>query len=205
MLLIFLFPLTGFAQTAEPASTAAVVAALRNAEESTRRLSAEMQSLSETQDMIRKRQENLQQRMDSFEAEIRALRSDFNRANASGVNRDELRDLALKLREIDEKRESDKQLILKSIRDLAKLPPPAAPPEKKPGTRRAADPGEAPFEYTVKKGDRLLDVIAAYNHLYEERGQGRITLDQVIKANPDLKNPNNLRAGQVILIPVPAR
>jgi TolA-binding protein len=190
-------------QTAEPASAAATAAALRNAEENSRRLAAEMQNMTDTQDMIRKRQETLQQRIDSLEAELRALRTDFNRSNASGVSREDIRDLALKLREVDEKREADKQLILKSIRDLAKTPPPAAPPPERRQPQRGAAAAEAPYEYSVKKGDRLLDILAAYNHMFEQKNQGRITLDQVIEANPQLKNPNNLRPGQTIYIPVP--
>jgi TolA-binding protein len=194
---------TGLTQTAEPVS-AATQLALRNAEENVKRLSAEVQSLLETQELIRRRQEALQQRLDSMEAEVRSLKTEFNRANSSSASRDELRDLALKLREVDDKREADKQLILKSIRELAKLPAVPAP-EPKQAPRRPADPGEAPFEYTVKEGDRLLDIIAAYNAMFEERGQGKITFDQVVKANPQMKNPNNLLVGQKIFIPVPAR
>jgi Skp family chaperone for outer membrane proteins len=191
------------AQTAESVTMATTLAALRNAEENLHRLTAEVQNLIDTQEMIRKRQERLQQRLDSFEAEVRALKSEFTRANASGISREEFRELALKLREIDDKRESDKQLILKNIRELAKVP--VAPPSDTRPPRRAPDTGEAPFEYTVKKGDRLLDIIAAYNVMFEERGQGSITLDDVTRANPSLKNPNNLRTGQKIFVPVPQR
>ena len=188
---------------ADPLLEAAVIAAQKDAEERYRRLSADVQAIQETQELILKRQEETRQRLDKLADEFRALKDDQGRAALNYASREDLRKFVEKLKEVDDKRESDKKLILENIKDLAKLPI-AAPAEVRPPRRSAEPPEEEPFIYEVKPNDNLLAIIAEYNAHFEKNGQGKITLAQVVKANPGL-NPDLLFAGKKIRIPVPPK
>lgn len=58
------------------------------------------------------------------------------------------------------------------------------------GTAATEDPG-AGVDYTVKKGDTLSAIAKKYG----------ITLQELLAANPQIKNPNLIKVGQVIKIP----
>jgi LysM repeat protein len=78
----------------------------------------------------------------------------------------------------------------------APAPAPAAsaavnPDQGKPG-QTACVPGTATL-YTVRKGDSLYKIA-------RDRG---ISLDAVLRANPSLKNPNAIKAGDIIQLPCP--
>jgi len=55
-------------------------------------------------------------------------------------------------------------------------------------------PGPTPFIYTIKKNETLLKI--ASNH--------GLTLEQLLAANPQIKNPNKISEGQQITIPTPS-
>ncbi len=55
-------------------------------------------------------------------------------------------------------------------------------------------PAPSPTVYTIKKGDTLLKVAKAHG----------LTLDELLAANPAIKNPNKVSEGQQIVIPVPS-
>jgi Tfp pilus assembly protein FimV len=63
---------------------------------------------------------------------------------------------------------------------------------------------EPPYIYEVKKNDRLLDIIAEYNDYFQKHGQAKVTMAQVLKANPGLK-ADRLVAGSKVRIPVPPK
>jgi predicted nuclease with TOPRIM domain len=188
---------------ADPLADAAALAAQKDAEERYKRLSADVQNLLETQEMLLKRQETVQQRLNSLADDLRALKEDQGRSSRNFATREDLRNYVDKLKEVDEKREADKKLILESIKDLGKLPAPAPEPKSK-GSRTAESAEEMPYVYVVKKNDRLLDIVAAYNDYFQKNGRAKITKDQVLKANPNLK-PDRLLQGQKIHIPVPPK
>ena len=54
-------------------------------------------------------------------------------------------------------------------------------------------PEPTPTTYTVKSGDTLSGIAAKY----------KVTVDDVLAANPDLKDPNQLQIGDKIVIPLP--
>jgi LysM domain-containing protein len=56
-----------------------------------------------------------------------------------------------------------------------------------------APPAPTPQVYTIKKGDTLTKVAKAHG----------LTLDELLAANPSIKNPNKVSEGQQIVIPVP--
>lgn len=185
---------------ADPLSDASALALQRDAEERSKRLSAEIQTIQETQELLVKNQAEFRQRLERLADEVRNLKEDQNRSSGNMVSRDELRKY---VREIDEKREADKKVILENIRDLAKVPVAPPPAPKTTSARPAPEPvnEEPPFVYTVRKSDRLLDIVAEYNDYFQKHGQPKITVDQVLKANPGLK-ADRLVAGKKIRIPV---
>jgi hypothetical protein len=60
-----------------------------------------------------------------------------------------------------------------------------------PSPTRAPEP--TPTTYTVKKDDTLSGIAAKY----------KVTVDDLLAANPDLKDPNRLQIGDKIVIPLP--
>ena len=55
-------------------------------------------------------------------------------------------------------------------------------------------PAATPIVYTIKKGDTLLKVAKAHG----------ITIEELLAANPAIKNPNKISEGQQITIPAPS-
>jgi uncharacterized damage-inducible protein DinB len=194
---------------ADQLADATAQAAQRDAEERLKRLSADVQTVLDTQELIQKRQEDFRQRLDKLSDDIRSFKEEQNRSSANGVTREELRKYIEHLKEqLDQQREADKKLILGNIKELAATPPPAAAPVPEPKTTSRHPTTESTdeqyYRYPVQKNDRLLDIIAAYNEKFQQNGQVRITLEQVLKANPGLK-PDHLIAGRKIKIPIPPK
>jgi hypothetical protein len=133
--------------------------------------------------------------------------------------------------EIEKSRQADNNLVKEQFVELKKLldrPPqvivqPAPTPAPSTRDRGERDRGERDgkppkdnneeeppafngdyFGYKIKSGDRLTQIIAAFNAKLKEEGKNKapITLDMVKKANPKM-NPNNLVVGREIRIPVP--
>jgi LysM repeat protein len=159
-------------------------------------------------DDLQTAQATLQKRIAELGDEIQNVRRESEKSadkNAGQfVTRDELRALTDSVREIDRKREEDKKLILEEIRKLANTPVtvPEPPPRKAtrpdPAPDAAADAPPVPrngYTYVVKSGDTIEAIVKAY-------GQNgvKVTVDQVLKANPKLK-PNAMRVKQKIFIP----
>ena len=166
------------------------------------------QKLRASVDDLQTAQATLQKRIGELSDEIQSLRreTEQNADKTAGkfVTRDELRTLTDSVREIDRKREEDKKLILEEIRKLANTPVtvPEAPPKRTAKPEPAPDPTAeaAPvpkngYTYVVKAGDTLEAIVKAY-------GQNgvKVTVDQVLKANPKLK-PNAMSVKQKIFIP----
>lgn len=173
------------------------------------KLAGQMQDIIEAQAAQNKQLATLEQ-------EISALRDKINTPvvnNSASV--EDLQKLADKLREIDGKRQDDKELILKNMGELknfvaktlaetASTPPPTphnnhhtTPPPKDSGDETATPETttQKSYEYKVQEGDSLTAIIKAY------RAKGvKVTLSQVLKANPGL-NANTLYAGKTIVIP----
>ena len=177
-------------------------------------------------------QSALQQRLAAAREEIQRLRDEVERSKvnpatfASAESLHELantvRELAKNLKEIDEKRQADKKLImeaietdkervLKEIKALAQLPPPvretpsaAATPAKSTSKRKTEsakdkDKVESDYTYTIQKGDNLSKIVSGL------RKDGvKITLDQLLKANPGLTMKTPLYVGKKLNVPAPA-
>ena len=55
-------------------------------------------------------------------------------------------------------------------------------------------PAATPSVYTIKKGETLSKIATAHG----------ITIEELLAANPTIKNPNRISEGQQIIIPVPS-
>jgi hypothetical protein len=75
---------------------------------------------------------------------------------------------------------------------------PSASPSPSPSPSRSVAPTVAPAPtatvYVIKKGDRLQKIADSFG----------VTLDELLAANPKIKDPNKIVEGQQIIIPVPA-
>jgi LysM repeat protein len=169
------------------------------------KLSGQIQDLLEAQAQQGKR-------IDALVKEIGELRDKVNTPVVSdSASRDDLKQLAQKVQEIDQKRQDDRALILKEIEKLGKAAalapvtpthkPKAAPETTATGGDNSATPPSGPENghyYTIKAGDRFPDIVKAY------QAEGvKVTAKQIRQANPGL-DPNKLYVGKKIFIPDPA-
>jgi len=131
-----------------------------------------------------------------------------NQSKTAAASPDDLRELARKIQDVDEKRKADNELIAREIKALAKVA--AGSPggrstqspranANRPDTLPADLPKEA-LEHTVAEGEFLSTIAAAYS---KEKGV-KITTALILKANPNLK-PERMKVGQKILIPIPEK
>jgi Tfp pilus assembly protein FimV len=110
------------------------------------------------------------------------------------------------VKEVDRKRLDDYEKIRTTIKDLgATLASQSAqkpskrsePPVREMASAEKPPKNEKGFEYTVKSGDTISAIIAAY------REQNiKVTEKQIMQANPGLV-PEKMRLGQKIWIPAP--
>ncbi len=150
-----------------------------------------------------------QKRIATLQDELQAVREQSLRVTDKlgerFAAREELRQLAEAIREVDRKREEDRRLILEEIRKLAQVPAgsTARASSRPTPAASAAEPAAAPagplkgYIYKVKPGDTL----DAITRAYAQNGV-KVTLDDVLKANPRLK-PERLQVGQEVFIPDP--
>jgi septal ring factor EnvC (AmiA/AmiB activator) len=143
-------------------------------------------------------------RIDAVEKKISDLQDKLNEPSATGnASADDLKKLAEQVQEIDKKRQSDNEQILKELEKLDKALGVASSGHKSSaviatGTSNptAAGPQKG-YEYTIAPGDTLAAIAKAY------RAQGvKVTVEQIQAGNPGL-NPKNLIVGKKVFIPDP--
>jgi len=186
---------------AQDAASAAAAAERQEAEERYRRLNAAVEALQATQ-------ESQQKTIRDLRDKLSRLLDDASKPSPKYATVEDLNRLSEKLKELDEKRQADKELILSKIEALVKtLKDTPVTPVKPPPAARAtpaphASDTEKGYEYAIQKNDTIGIVVAAYNEDFKKQGKKTITVKQVLEANPGL-NPNNLKVGQKIFIPLP--
>ena len=165
------------------------------------KLSGQIQDLTDAQAQQGKR-------LEAIEKEIADLSDKVSQPvvnNSASV--DDLKKLAGQVQEIDQKRQDDRDLILKQIKELAKISagtshhaPPAdvsAPAD----TGTAATPPAGPqtgHPYIIASGDTL----AAIAKAYREKGV-KVYPKDILAANPGL-DASKLYVGKKIFIPDPS-
>jgi LysM repeat protein len=146
----------------------------------------------------------LQKRLGDVLKELQDVREQAAKPTGNYASAEDLKQLAEKVREVDRKRAEDRELILDEIKKLGKAitagagRAPKISDEPRSGGDKPASP-EKGYEYVIASGDTLSSVVAAYR----EKGV-KVTVDQVLKANPTLK-PESLKVGQKVFIPAPAK
>jgi phage tail protein X len=148
-------------------------------------------------------------RITALEKEISELRDKSSQpaATTDTANADDLKKLADQVREIDKKRQADRELILKEIEKLGKAssetashksPVSTAPVSTDNSTANTSDKQNGYWQ-VVGSGDTISTIVKAY------RAKGiKVTTEQILKANPGL-DANKLYVGKKIFIPAPAQ
>ena len=146
-----------------------------------------------------------------LEAEVKQLRTAneaFKREMAlKFASNKDIDELAKKLMELDKNRRNDVAVTNQQIDAILKIvTKPAATPiqPRNPGGGDVPPPPNIKFrEHVVKAGEFLSTIQEAYNKAFKVEGlKGRVTQNQILKANPGLK-ANRLLIGQKIRIPLP--
>jgi len=123
----------------------------------------------------------------------------------NSASADDLKKLAQQLQEVDQKRQDDRELILKEIEKLGKISaeaPPAPTHHSAPANTSSDNTPPAAvdgYEYIVKKDDTLSTIAKAYREQHIH-----VTVTQILKANPGL-DATKLYVNRKIIIPKPAQ
>ena len=179
--------------------------------ESFKQLQSEVSALTESRDSLAGEYRKLREELAALRAENSELKQRLSTATAREyATRDDLRKVVEQVQEVDKRRSADAVLVREKLEELARqlskpvaIPPPVDPTPARPSgtgkkaTEEAALPSEY-YEYTMKEGDILSVVISEYN-----QSQGlKVRLAQVIKANPNIKDPNRIPVGTKLRIPI---
>jgi TolA-binding protein len=182
--------------------------------EDLRRLNGTVENLNEGQESLRRQVQELRDQL----AQMRTENAQLKQELASGrdvVTREQLNQVVEQLREVDRKRVADAEYVKGQLADIARdvnksLAAAKETARPKPTVKPAANGGAANgsaavehkqpdevYEHIVKSGETLDAIILAYN----KQNNLKVTQAQVLEANPTLKDPRRLRAGQKLIIP----
>jgi hypothetical protein len=200
---------------------AATLAREREAEEQYRRMTSLIENLQQANSAQQRRINDLFKDVADLRRQLNEFENRYKNNQLGAVSQTDIRKIYDKMGEIEKSRQADNDLVKDQFRELKKLlaeRPPVIPPQIKdtPPPRdeskrhEEVTPLPSPadftgdyFSYKIKSGDRLLQIIGAYNEAIKAEGNTKkITLDMVKKANPKM-NPNNLKVGEEIKIPKP--
>lgn len=186
-----------------------------------------IQRLSATVESLELTVASQRRQIDGLNAEIQRLREEaVNRGNqrpwGDDVKRlsDDLKRLADAISEVDRKRITDSEQVVKVLNDLrkqlaaaAEAPKPAPKTEVEPRTSptrgsAARDKekdkevqAEKAVSYVFKKGDSLSEVVNGFNAEAKKEGYQTVTIDQVMKFNK-ITDARRIREGATIQLPV---
>lgn len=138
--------------------------------------------------------------------ELENVREQAAKPTGNYASQEDLKHLAEALKEVDRKRLDDYDKIQAALAKLGKTLQPPAPSKKAASSQPVETPAgdkqqekapsvEKGIEYVIQPGDTLSAVVQAC-----KEKKVKVTVDQILKANPGLK-PEKLRAGQKIFIP----
>jgi len=183
--------------------------------EELKRLAGEVADLKEANQSQQRRIRELASQVESLRSSLRSSEERFSTKLGDFISREELKKVVESIRDVDEKRDADKKLILDQISELGKkltLPPPDTTSTHK-GSRKESKQKEsrqessAPiegdfYEYKVQKNDFFSKIVSDWNATLKEKGRKTISSDDVKRANPGL-NVDKIYDGQKILLPFP--
>ncbi len=153
---------------------------------------------------------NQKKQIEALAKEIQGLREhQQNQPTTTYASQEDLRALAKQVQNIEDKRKTDREVILKEIEKLGKAAAggtSSKPPKLPKATTPSGSPDSASelpdkaIEHTIAAGDTLSTIAAAYS---KEKGV-KVLTEQIRKANPGIKD-DKLKPGQKILIPLPEK
>jgi LysM repeat protein len=174
-------------------------------EERLNQLSGKIEDLIASQEAQRKQLAELRR-------EIDGLREQASKPTGNFAAQEDLKRLADNVKEVDRKRLEDYEKIRTTIKDLGKTLATSSPSTTPQKTKKSdsgpmeiakadkpakTEKSEKGFEHTVKSGDTLSGIVAAY------REQNiKVNKEQIMAANPGLV-PEKMKLGQKIWIPAP--
>lgn len=183
--------------------------------ESFKQLQSEVTALTESRDAMAADYRKLRDEVATLRAENMELKQRLIAATSREfASREDLKKVVDQIQEVDRRRAADAALVREKLEELARQlsrPIPVPPsdlgssrPTNSGGGKKTADKGSDEtslpteyYEYTMKEGDILSVVIAEYN-----QSQGlKVRLSHVLKANPNIKDPNRVPVGTKIKIP----
>ena len=178
-------------------STASAIASRQEAEENYNSLKGHVEDLLAAQ-------ADRDKQLQSLRKEIEDLRQQTSKPTGNYASAEEVKQLAEAVRELDKKREADKELILKEMQNLgtAVLKPASHTSTKPPvSDATSATPtvnaDQNGYYYVIKKDDTISLIAQAYH------AQGvKVTTKQITDANPNV-NPAKLHVGTKLFIPAP--
>ena len=153
----------------------------------------------------------LKHQIDDMQAKIDALTAQQGKPSGNFASQDDVKALKDAIEAVDKKRMADNDEVLKELKQIAKLsgksgsvttvtphPTPASPPAD-PVADTAKQPDGPGFLYEVKSNDTPNKIA---KKLFEEKGI-KITGEQIMAANPKVKDATKLWIGQKLFIPMP--
>jgi hypothetical protein len=194
-------PLPPSSSQSQGQSTAAAIATRQSAQEDYNSLKGQVEDLTAAQ------ADNLK-KIEELRKTIEELRQKLDKPSGNFASQDDLKQLADAVKELDKKREADKDLILKEMEKIGQtvsgtsthVSTPHSHDTPSSNTTSTATPTQNDgngFYYTIKKDDTIGLIAQAY------REQGvKVTSKQITDANPNL-NPAKLHVGMKIFIPAP--
>jgi LysM repeat protein len=161
-------------------------------EERLNKLSAQIDVLIEAKDAQNKK-------IDDLQSQVRDLQSQVSKPSGNYASAEDLKQVADAVKEVDKKRQQDNEKIVNEIEKLGKTlgggRGRSVAPTASTTPAVTVDPTSPHFEYPVQSGDTLSAIVKAYR----DKGY-KITMSQVLAANPGLK-AENMKVGQKIIIP----
>lgn len=175
-----------------------------------RRLVGEVADLRDANSAQQKRISALQKEVDHLRDALRDSQEKSTSKMGDFATREDLKKIVDQIKEVDQRREADRKLILQEFENLGKAisQPVKQPKRRDPEPEQRTEP-EKPIEgtflpYTIKPNESLSEIQANYNAELKRQGLPTISQKQILQANPKL-NPNRIFSGQTIQLPVPEK
>jgi LysM repeat protein len=144
-------------------------------------------------------QGQLTKRIDALEKEVNDLRDKLNQPAPDAASADDLKKLATQVQELAKKQQNDNDLIVKQLEKLSKSGSVATSSHRPPDVSTPATGGpQNGYYYEIRKDDTLIAIAKAYS----AELKAKVTVEQILAANPGL-DPKNMSVGKKIFIPNP--
>jgi TolA-binding protein len=184
-----------------------------------KRLQGEVADLRDANVAYQKRITELSRRVEKLQEDVRETHDRSTLKMGDLATREELKKIIDRIAEVDEKRESDRKLILDEIEKLGRtlsMPPSGSRSGPKNNSNNREKERESTkdtkpeivegkfLDYKVKADETFGGIVENYNAYLKSQGLPTIRWADVLKVNPNLV-PDKIHKGQVIKLPVPEK